>query len=134
MAATTMGGTEHCWLSMIHSSVTPNCWLATQLDMDRLVVETAWDSLDTVISKHEGGEGRGGVRIPALFLVIFSHWIGYWEGVDVHVLLQFREMIHVLDLPTKLCTEIKEIKQLCLLIRNSFSFLSPDLIIGLKKL
>ena len=61
MAATTMGGTEHCWLSMIHSSVTPNCWLATQLDMDRLVVETAWDSLDTVISKHEheGGEGRG---------------------------------------------------------------------------
>ena len=47
MAATTMGGTEHCWLSMIHSSVTPNCWLATQLDMDRLVVETAWDNLIT---------------------------------------------------------------------------------------
>ena len=60
MQATTMGGTEHCWLSMIHSSVTPNCWLATQLDMDRLVVETAWDSLDTVISKHEGGDTNHG--------------------------------------------------------------------------
>ena len=59
MESTMMGGTVHCWLSMIHSSVTPNCWVATQLDMERLVVETAWDSLDTVISKHEGGEGRG---------------------------------------------------------------------------
>ena len=58
MQATTMGGTAACWLSMIHSSVTPNCWLATQLDMDRLVVETAWDNLNTAsqhISKHETG-------------------------------------------------------------------------------
>ena len=44
--ATMMGGTVHCWLSMIHSRVTPNCWLGTQLDMERLVVDTAWDNLE----------------------------------------------------------------------------------------
>ena len=47
MAVTMTGGTVHCWLSMIHSKVTPNCWLGTQLDMERLLVETAWDNLHT---------------------------------------------------------------------------------------
>ena len=45
-----------------------------------------------------------------LFLVIFSHWAGYREGADVHVLLQFREMVHILDLSSKLCTETRNYK------------------------
>ena len=79
--AAMMGGTEFCWLSMIHSSVTPNCWLATQLDMDRLVVETAWDNLNTVSYFSNQETGGGGVSRPVLFFVIFSHWVRYWQGV-----------------------------------------------------
>ena len=74
--AAMMGGTEFCWLSMIHSSVTPNCWLATQLDMDRLVVDTAWDNLNSGDCQSSGN--RGEVFTPVLFFVVFSHWGGYW--------------------------------------------------------
>ena len=77
MESTMMGGTVHCWLSMIHSSVTPNCWVATQLDMERLVVETAWESLFCFLSYSLTGLGIGRAL---MFMCCFSseRWFTYW--------------------------------------------------------
>ena len=44
-----------------------------------------------LLAGHPAGHGEvgGGDTLghSALFLVIVSHWGGYWQGVDIHVLL-----------------------------------------------
>ena len=81
-----------------------------------LVVNDPLQRHSELLGGHPAGHGEvgGGDSLgqSALFLVIVSHWCGYWQGVDIHVVLQFRQMIHVLDLTAKLCTETRNYKTL----------------------
>ena len=79
-----------------------------------LVVDDPLQRHSELLAGHPAGHGEVGgghcLGQSVLFLVIFSHWVGYREGGDVHVLLQFREMVHILDLTSKLCTETRNCK------------------------
>ena len=92
-----------------------------------LVVNDPLQRHSELLAGHPAGHGEVGggdcLGQSVLFLVIFSHGVGYREGGDVHVLLQFREMVHILDLSAKLCTERRNYKTSCF-AGNSSDFLT----------
>ena len=111
-------------------------WLLEEVDAGHhdggdgalLVVDDPLQRHAKLLAGHPAGHGEvgGGDSLgqSALFLVIVSHWCGYWQSVDIHVVLQFRQMIHVLDLTAKLCTETRNYKTSGLDFRFSSDFLT----------